>query len=270
MAPHELKVCVVSGRPMQLNLAPACNTHAARSNIHAPRRDRSPAEIRSACAVTADAHTRHEMPPRSESEGKQSGSASATLRDAADHDAAPRALDGKTPELAEQIDGVKARLSELCTHEGELSSTIERRLAELDAAIARAKSEYEAEVAQATAVCAAFTDPATSQRDAVRAKVASAKSELEALVNAPVSSGRDPFEWLPDELIEKILGMLPLATLWSGDCERVCQRWARLMGSPVVKRCMQGGQMGGVRGRIDRAAGARGPHIGRVDACRGS
>jgi WD40 repeat protein len=46
----------------------------------------------------------------------------------------------------------------------------------------------------------------------------------------------DPTEWLPDELWEEILAMLPFEVLWSGVCERVCQRWARLMESAPVKR----------------------------------
>jgi WD40 repeat protein len=121
---------------------------------------------------------------------------------AAAANAAASALDGHTPECAE-VDGVKGRLSELRTREGELQSTIDRLVAE---------------------------------RDAVRAEVASAERELDAVVNAPVSRGRDPFEWLPDELLVMVLVMLPLATLWSGACERVCQRWARLMESSPVKR----------------------------------
>jgi hypothetical protein len=70
----------------------------------------------------------------------------------------------------------------------------------------------------------------------VRAEVASAESELDVLVNAPAGRGRDPFEWLPDELLVMVLVMVPLATLCSGACERVCQRWAKLMesSSPAV------------------------------------
>jgi hypothetical protein len=52
-----------------------------------------------------------------------------------------------------------------------------------------------------------------AKRDAVYDEVAFAQSVLDALLNAPVSGGRDPFEWLPDELVENILVMLPLATL---------------------------------------------------------
>jgi len=60
--------------------------------------------------------------------------------------------------------------------------------------------------------------------------------ELSALVNAPVSGGRDPFEWLPDELIVMIVLMLPFEVLWSGVCEHVCERWARVVESAPVKR----------------------------------
>jgi hypothetical protein len=125
--------------------------------------------------------------------------------DASAANAAASALDGYIPECVE-VDGVKGRLSELRTREGELQSTIDRLVAE---------------------------------RDAVRAEVASAESELDALVNASVSRGRDPFEWLPDELLVMVLVMLPFATLCSGACERVCECWARLMESSPVKRRKQ-------------------------------
>jgi WD40 repeat protein len=49
-----------------------------------------------------------------------------------------------------------------------------------------------------------------------------------------VSGERDPTEWLPDELMLMIMLMLPIATLWSGACERECQRWARLMESASI------------------------------------
>jgi hypothetical protein len=77
---------------------------------------------------------------------------------------------------------------------------------------------------------------------AVRAEMASAESELNALVNAPVSGGRDPFEWLPDELIVMIALMLPFEVLWSGACDHLCQRWARLMESAPVKRRKRDGR----------------------------
>jgi len=72
--------------------------------------------------------------------------------------------------------------------------------------------------------------------------MASAKRELNALVNTPVSGGRDPFEWLPDELIVMIMLMLPFEVLWSGECERVCLRWTRLMESAPVKRHKRDGR----------------------------
>jgi len=51
-----------------------------------------------------------------------------------------------------------------------------------------------------------------------------------------VSGGRDPFEWLPDELIVIILIFLPLSMLNGSVCKRVCQRWAQLMESaPIVR-----------------------------------
>jgi hypothetical protein len=80
------------------------------------------------------------------------------------------------------------------------------------------------------------------QSKAVRAEMASAKRELNALVKAPVSGGRDPFEWLPDELIVMIMLMLSFEVLWSSACERVCQRWARLMESAPVKRHKRDGR----------------------------
>jgi WD40 repeat protein len=81
-----------------------------------------------------------------------------------------------------------------------------------------------------------------AKRDAVRAEIKAAKSELEVAVNAPVSGGHDPTEWLPDELMLMIMLMLPFGTLWSGACERVCQRWARLMESASIVRRKQDGR----------------------------
>jgi hypothetical protein len=39
----------------------------------------------------------------------------------------------------------------------------------------------------------------TAERETVRAEMALIENELDALINAPVSGGRDPFEWLSDE-----------------------------------------------------------------------
>jgi hypothetical protein len=67
-----------------------------------------------------------------------------------------------------------------------------------------------------------------AKREAVRAEIKAAQSELDAAGNAPVSGGRDPTEWLPDELMLMVLERVPFATMWSGACEGVCQMWARL------------------------------------------
>jgi WD40 repeat protein len=57
-----------------------------------------------------------------------------------------------------------------------------------------------------------------------------------------VSGERDPFEWLPDELIVMIMLMLPFEVLWVGVCDRVCLRWTRLMESAPVKRHKRDGR----------------------------
>jgi hypothetical protein len=87
--------------------------------------------------------------------------------------------------------------------------------------------------------------PSTASEAMARSRSASVERELGAwldtLINAPVSGGRGPFEWLPDELIVMIMLMLPFEVLWSGVCERVCLRWARLMKSaPVTRRKREG------------------------------
>jgi WD40 repeat protein len=126
---------------------------------------------------------------------------------------------------AEQVDGVTAHLTALHARDAELLAVIET-----------ANAVHDAEVERARAVRDAAIERATTERDAVRVEMASAESELNALVNAPVSGGRDPFEWLPDELIVMIVQMLPFEVIWSGVCERVCLQWARLMESTPVKR----------------------------------
>jgi hypothetical protein len=81
-----------------------------------------------------------------------------------------------------------------------------------------------------------------TKRDAVRAEIDTVESELDATVNAPVSGGRDPTEWLPDELMLMVLERLSFATLWCGACERVCQRWARLIDSASIMRRKRDGR----------------------------
>jgi WD40 repeat protein len=132
---------------------------------------------------------------------------------------------------AEQVDVVKVHMSRLHTRDEELLEVIEEATAVCDAAIRRAVAERDAVIERANA-----------EREAVRAEMASTERELSVLVNAPVSGRRDPFEWLPDELIVMILLMLPFDVLWGKVCERVCQRWARLMESGPVQRCKRDGR----------------------------
>ena len=67
--------------------------------------------------------------------------------------------------------------------------------------------------------------------------MASVKDQLDAFVDAPVSGGRDPTLWLPDELMEMIFLMVSVEELWGGVCERVRQRWRRIVQESIlVKR----------------------------------
>jgi hypothetical protein len=82
----------------------------------------------------------------------------------------------------------------------------------------------------------------TAKREAVCVEIKATESELDAAVNAPVCGGRDPTEWLPDELMLMVLERVQFATLWSGVCERVCQRWAQLMESASIVRRKRNGR----------------------------
>jgi hypothetical protein len=121
-------------------------------------------------------------------------------------------------------------------------STLHVRDAELLAVIETANAVHDAEVERARAVRDAAIERAIAERKAVRAEMASAENKLDALVHAPVSGGRDPFEWLPDELIVMIMLMLPFEVMWGGACDRVCLRWAQLMESAPVKRHKRDGR----------------------------
>ena len=116
------------------------------------------------------------------------------------------------------------------------------------AAVDQANSGCDVAVEQAIARARAVIGRATAERATVRAEVASAESELDALVNAPVSGGRDPFEGLPDELIVMIMVMMPFEVLWGGVCEGVCQRWAMLVESAPVKRHKRDGRWAAYEG----------------------
>jgi WD40 repeat protein len=125
--------------------------------------------------------------------------------------------------MVERVEEIKGRLATLCSHEAELDV----ELSELHAAKGRKNTSAVRRV--------------TVKRDAVQQEIRAAESELDVAVNAPVSGGRDPTEWLPDELMLMVLERLPFATLWSGACERVCERWARLMETTsIVHRKREG------------------------------
>jgi len=126
------------------------------------------------------------------------------------------------------VDGIKGRLTTLCTHEAELGV----ELCELEAQHAMKMQATHKEAVQQV----------TAKRDAVRAAIKATENELDEAVNAPVSGGRDPTEWLPDELMLMVLERVPFATLWSGACERVCQRWFRVMKSDSIARRKRDGR----------------------------
>ena len=82
----------------------------------------------------------------------------------------------------------------------------------------------------------AAIERATAEREAVWSEMTSVKDKLDALVNTPVSDGRDPTLSLPDELVVMIFLKVPCLLLWDG-LERVCQRWKRIVReSYLVKR----------------------------------
>jgi hypothetical protein len=132
------------------------------------------------------------------------------------------------------------------------------------AACAIAGSTHEAELVDRAKARVAEVRKRRQASRAVRADLALAESELYVLVNAPVSGGRDPTEWLPDELVVMILVRLPCDVLWGRVCERVCRRWARLMESALVQRRKRDGrwaayEAGVIQPRVLKDRAASGP-----------
>jgi hypothetical protein len=130
---------------------------------------------------------------------------------------------------AERVDRIKARLAPLLASDDELGV----ELGELQAEWERAGAAHDEVDA---------LERVTAKRETVRAEIEATRNELDAAVNAPVSGGHDPTEWLPDELLLMVLERLPWAALCSGACERVCQRWACLMGTSVIVRRKRDGR----------------------------
>jgi hypothetical protein len=56
------------------------------------------------------------------------------------------------------------------------------------------------------------------------------------------SAGRDPFEWLPDELLLPIFLVLPVGMLCAAVPARVCRRWYHLWRDPRVQRRVKQGK----------------------------
>jgi hypothetical protein len=113
---------------------------------------------------------------------------------------------------AKRVKRIKGRLAKLCAQEAALDVVLCEKHAAKNKSAKRIKMK----------------------RKAVRAHIKAAESKLDTAVNAPVSGGRDPTEWLPDELLLMIFERLLFASLWSSACERVCLRWARLMESASI------------------------------------
>jgi WD40 repeat protein len=152
---------------------------------------------------------------------------------------------------AERVDMIKARLVQRRAYDTELSLQLRvlgarlefppKRTAMLACACSRSKlGEGLLELQTTWHGTKAAHDGAMEHMTAVRkvaqVEIEAIESELDTAVNAPVSGGRDPTEWLPDELMLMVLERLPLTTLWSGACEHVCHRWARLVGSAPIER----------------------------------
>jgi hypothetical protein len=65
------------------------------------------------------------------------------------------------------------------------------------------------ELERAEANAARRIELATAEQSDAMNELMGAEAELEAAVNCPLSGGRDPTEWLPDELLTVIMLMLP-------------------------------------------------------------
>ena len=86
-------------------------------------------------------------------------------------------------------------------------------------------------------------------------EMSSPKGELGTLAGAP-GNGSDLTKQLPDELMEMIILRVPFEALWNGVCERVCQRWERIVrDSTAVERRKRDGKWAAYE------AGTIGPRI---------
>lgn len=63
-----------------------------------------------------------------------------------------------------------------------------------------------------------------------------AEADLQNALNAPVSGGVDPTEWLPDELLIIVLLKLDISTLWACRRQPPCRRWWKILTAPPLMR----------------------------------
>ena len=161
-----------------------------------------------------------------------------TVRVASDGSASAAAA-GSIPsstQALKRILEVNTFIAALRTHDGDFLRAIERAQGEHDAlqlerCLPRAGARASiSEILERVTVLLDVIECADTQRENVRVHMAGAENELNELVNAPVSGGRDPTEWLSDELMVMIIVMLPLNMMWvtAHGCGRVCRRWACL------------------------------------------
>jgi hypothetical protein len=177
-----------------------------------------------------------------------------------DHDAVRVASDGSasaaaagsipSSTLLKRILEVNTFIAALRTHDGDFLRAIERAQGEHDALqleryLSRAGARASiSEILERVTVLLDVMKRADAQRENVRVHMDAAENELNELVNAPVSGGRDPTEWLSDELMVMIIVMLPLNMMWvtAHGCGRVCRRWARLLKDESVKHALKVGR----------------------------
>jgi hypothetical protein len=142
------------------------------------------------------------MPPRSED-----SSAGPAARDDCAVGSAASASSAASGTVPEQIDEAKASLSQLCAREKDVA----KKMAEIVHVV---NSRGHARACALEEMMAA----AREERDAVQAGIRGVMMTLNALVNIPVSGGRNPTEWLPDELVilVMIFEWLPAEALLRG------------------------------------------------------
>jgi hypothetical protein len=127
-------------------------------------------------------------------------------RATAEHEAA---VERATKEHGEQRSPTAEYTETIARERALCQAAIERAWAEHNAVAERANTECEEGVEVKRVKRDAAIERARVERNAVRAEMVLVERELNVLVNAPVSGGRDPTDWLPDELVLLIILFLP-------------------------------------------------------------